>query len=299
MEQRPSALVAFGSIGIAAAMWLVVCAPVAAGIAAYLVSFWMLSSFPEIAVTATVLGALQGLLFYLAGSGRSKSEYDGFLWLGAFSGAFLGVLGFPPVFSRAGVIAARPTVAVFILAAIAGGVTAGLVSGHVLTTLLWGRSLNLGRGVVLGGLLVLAAIDYHFYWPATIERIAVPEVSLQDIAGLSAGSARGSQWTGCYEFQGRYPLGTGGQYGRLKLVQTDGVLKVDEGRDSFLGGVDRDGRFRFGAEITERTDTFRIVWQGRFHGNSFDFNKRLTVVKGVNSLGVNPLTGTGQLIPCP
>ena len=152
--------------------------------------------FPGIAVTATVLGALQGLLFYLAGSGRSKSEYDGFLWLGAFSGAFLGVLGFPPVFSRAGVIAARPTVAVFILAAIAGGVTAGLVSGHVLTTLLWGRSLNLGRGVVLGGLLVLAAIDYHFYWPATIEELPSRKslsrtlrVSLLEVHGFH-------QWTG-------------------------------------------------------------------------------------------------------
>jgi hypothetical protein len=298
MEQRPSALVAFGSIGIAAAMWLVVGAPVAAGIAASFVSFWMLASFPEIAATASVLGAVQGLWFYLAGPGRSKSEYDGFLWLGAFSGSFLGVLGFPPVFSRVGIIAARSTVAVLLLGAIVGGIAAGLVSAHVLTLLLQGRTLKLGWRVVFVGLIIIAATDYLLYWPATTERIAVPEVSRQDITALSAGNARGSQWSGCYEFQGKTPLGQGGGSGLLKVVQNDGVLKVENGRESFLGGVDRSGRFRFGAEISERTDTLRILWQGKFHGNSFEFKKRLTVVNGVNSLGINPLTGTGQLVPC-
>jgi hypothetical protein len=145
---------------------------------------------------------------------------------------------------------------------------------------------------------MLMAIEYQLYWPATTERIAVPEISRQDIAALSAGNARGSQWTGCYEFQGKTPLGKGGGSGLLKVVQTDGVLKVEVGRDSFLGGVDRDGRFRFGAEIIERTDTLRILWRGKFHDNSFDFNERLTVVNGVNSLGANPLTGTGKLISC-
>ncbi len=282
-------------------MWLVVCAPVAAGIAASFVSFWMLASFPEIAVTATVLGGVQGLWFYLAGPGRFKSEYDGYLCLGAISGSFLGVLGFPPVFSRAGIIAANPTVAVFLLAAIAGGTVAGLVSAHVLTLLLQGRTLKLGWRVVFVGRIILTAIDYHFYWPATTERIALPEISHQEIMNLSAGNAQGSTWSGCYHYQGRNPLGIGMENGQLKVVQTDGVLHVEGSiaePHSFSGGVDRNGRFRFGAEVSTGQDPSRVLWQGRFHGNSLEFQRRMTLLKGTNNPAATQLTGTAQLAPC-
>ena len=302
MEQRPSASVAFGCIGIAAAMWLVVCAPIAAGITASLVSFWMLASFPEIAVTAAVLGGVQGLWFYLAGPGRSRSEYDGYLWLGAISGSFLGVLGFPPVFSRAGIIAARPTVAVFLVAAVLGGVAAGLVSAHVLTLLLQGRTLKLGRRVVLVGLIILTAIDYHFYWPATTERIAPPNISHQEITDLSAGNARGSKWSGCYEYEVQYPIGTGFERGQLKVVQTDGVLKVEYrswfAPQALSGGVDRSGHFRFGTEVSTGQYPSREMWQGKFHGNSLEFQRRITLLKETNNLPTTQLIGTAHLTPC-
>jgi len=167
------------------------------------------------AVTAALLGALQGLGFYLPGQ-RSKPEYDGLLALGLFSGGFLGALGFPPVFSHTNIIADRSTVGVFLMAAMVGGVAAGLVSASALAKPLRGRRLTLGWRVVIGGLIILTAIDYHFYWPATAERIAVPEVSRQEITDLSAGNARGSAWTGCYQYQGRLPLHTSGEHGQLK-----------------------------------------------------------------------------------
>ena len=299
MAQRPSALVAFRSIGTAAALWLMVGVPVAAGIAAFCVSAWVIASFADMAVTAAALGAVQGLWFYLAGR-RSKREHDGLRWLGLFSGGLLGALGFPPVFSRASIIAARPTVAVFLAAAIVGGIAAGLASARVLAVPLRGRTLTLGWRVVIGGLIALAAIDYHFYWPATTERIALPEVSREEIMKLSAGNARGSAWAGCYQYQGRLPLGTGGERGQLKVEQTDGALKVQQWGEAhpFLGGVDRNGRFRFGAEISTGQDTFRVLWQGKFHGISLEFTRRMTLLNGTNNLGAMQLIGTAQLAPC-
>jgi len=297
--QRPSALLPFRSVATAAAVWVVVGVPIAGVIAALRASLWVIASFLEMAFTATVLGVIQGLWFYLAGP-RSKPEGDSLVWLGLFSGGFLGVLGFAPVFSRTSIIAARPTVAVFLLAAIVGGCAAGLVSARVLARPLRGRSLTLGWGVVIGSLIVLTAIDYHFYWPSTVERIAAPEVSRKEITNLAPGNAHGSAWAGCYQYQGQLPLGTGGERGQLRVAQTDGVLKVQQWGEAhpFLGGVDRNGRFRFGAEISSGEDTFRVLWQGKFYGNSFEFKRRTTVVKGANNLGATQLTGTAQLAPC-
>jgi hypothetical protein len=299
MAQRPSALVAFRSIGTAAALWVMVGVPVAAGIAAFCVSPWVIASFPDMAVTATALGAVQGLWFYLAGQ-RSKSEHDGLLWLGLFSGGFLGVLGFPPVFSRTSIIAARATVVLFLTAAIVGGVAAGLLSARLLAVPLRGRRLTLGWRVVFGGLIVLTAIDYYLYWPATADRIAVPDVTRQEITTLSAGNARGSAWAGCYQYQGQLPLGTGGERGQLKVAQTDGALTVQQWGEAhpFLGGVDRNGRFRFGAEISTGQDSFRVLWQGKFYGNSLEFKRRMTLLNGTNNLGAMQLIGTAQLAPC-
>ena len=299
MGQRPPALLALRSVATTAAVWVVVGVPVAGAIAALRVSLWVIASLPEMAICAIVLGAMQGVWFYLVGL-RSKPEGDSLVWLGLFSGGFLGVLGFPPVFSRTGIIAARTTVAVFLLAAIVGGLAAGLVSARVLATPLRGHSLKSGWRVVIGSLIVLTAIDYHFYWPGTAERIAVSEVSRQEITDLAPGNARGSAWAGCYQYQGQFPLGTGGERGQLRVVQTDGMLKVEQWGEAhpFLGGVDRNGRFRFGAEINSGQDTFRVVWQGKFYGNSFEFKKRVTLVNGASNLGATQLTGTAQLTPC-
>ena len=299
MVRRPSALLALRSVATAAAVWVVVGVPSAGVIAALRASLWVILSFPHMAICAAVLGAMQGLWFYLAAL-RSKPEGDSLVWLGLFSGAFLGVLGFPPVFSRTNIIAARPTAAVFLLAAIVGGFAAGLVSARVLATPLQGRGLALGWKVVFGSLIVLTALDYHFYWPTTVERIAAPEVSGEEISNLAPGNARGSAWTGCYQYQGQLPLGTGGERGQLRVVQVDGVLKVQQWGEAhpLLGGVDRNGRFRFGAEISSGPDTFRVLWQGKFYADSFEFKRRMTVVSGSNDLGATQLTGTAQLTTC-
>lgn len=299
MAHRTS--LALRSMGIAAAIWVLVGVPITGLIAALSMSFWVLAAFADMAGTAAVLGAVQGLWFYLVGK-RSTPGRDGVLTLGLLSGAFLGALGFRPVFSHTSIIAARPTAALMLAAGVAGGIVSGFIAALILRRRLPTRSSTLRRGIAIGGLLAigLAAIDYFVYWPAAAERIAVPEITHEEIASLSAGNARGSAWAGCYRYQGKLPLGTGGAFGRLKVAQTDGMLKVIDGSDTqpLVGGVDRDGSFRFGGDVRTIRNPLRVLWQGKFNGHSFQFARRVTVVNGENGLGTNPLTGTAELIRC-
>src|SRR6185295_14642983 len=231
MEQRLSpSLDFFRTITTAAAVWAIVAVPVAAVIAAFRISIWVITSFPEMATTAALLGAVQGLWIYVAGR-PSESEYGALRWLGAVSGGVLGLLGFPPVFSRSNIVADRLMVTVFLLAAICGGIAAGLASGRTVTVPVRGRRSTLGRYVVSGCLLVLpiAALDYYFYWPPTADRLPVPRVSHQIVTNLSPGNARGSTWAGCYQYLGQLSRGSGvigKEGGLLKVAQTDGALQA-------------------------------------------------------------------------
>lgn len=304
MEQRlhPS-LDACRSIATAAAVWVIVGVPVAAVIAAFRVFVWVITSFPEMAATAAVLGSVQGLWLYMTGR-PSESEYGDLRWRGLGSGCVLGLLGFPPVFSRSSIVVDHLMVAVFLLAAVCGGIAAGFVSARVVAVPLRGRRPTPGRSVIVGCLLVLplAAVDYHFYWPPTADRLPVPQVSRQAVTNLSAGDARGSTWAGCYQYLGQFSRGSGvvgKEGGLLKVAQSDGALKVVDGdAHPLLGGVDGNGRFRFGAERVAGQDTLRLFWEGKFRDNSLDFTRRMTVLSGANVLNTTQLMGTAQRISC-
>jgi hypothetical protein len=256
------------------------------------------------AATAVVLGAVHGLWLWLAGR-SSNSEYGYFRWFGSVSGGVLGLLGFPPVFSRInGVVADRVLVAVSLLAAICGGIAAGLVSATVVAVPLRIRRLTLRRSLVTGCIVVipLAALDYHFYWVPTVDRLPVPQVSRQAVTNLAAGNARGSTWAGCYQFQGQLSRGSGvvgKEGGLLKVAQSDGALSVLDGdARALVGGVDANGRFRFGAQRAAGQDTLRVLWEGTFHDNALDFTRRITGIRGRNVLNTTQLWGTAERISC-
>jgi hypothetical protein len=293
----------FRRIATAAAVWVIVGVPVAAVIAALRVFVFVVTSFPEMASTAAVLGAVQGLWLYLAGR-PSESESGGLRWLGAVSGGVLGLLGFPPVFARSNVVADRLMVAVFLVAAICGGIAAGLASSKVVAVPLRGRRSNLGRSLALGCLLVmpLAALDFYFYWPPAADRLPVPRVTRLAITNISAGDAQGSTWSGCYQYLGQLSRGSGvvgKEGGLLKVSQTGGALKVlNGGASPLLGGVDGNGNFRIGAETVTGQDTIWVVWEGKFSGSSLEFKRRMTVLRGADIQNTTQLTGTAQRFSC-
>jgi len=196
MKQRPSLL---KTVATAAGMWLAVGVPVAAVVAAFRVFVWVIFGLPEMMVTAAALGAVQGLWLYLVG--RPSTENRGLEWFSMGLGGVLGLLGFPPVMSRIdGVVVDRLMVAVFLLAAFCGGIAAGFVSTSVVAVPLRNRS-TLVRAAGVGCLLVLllAVLDYRFFWTEAADRLPVAQVSNQAIANISAGDARGSTWSGCYQ----------------------------------------------------------------------------------------------------
>jgi hypothetical protein len=275
-----------------------VAVPVAAIIAASRVFVYVIYAVPEMAVTAAVLGCVQGLWVYLAGR-PTESQESNLRWFGAVSGGVLGLLGFPPVFSRINeIIADRLLVSVSIFAAVCGGIAAGSILIRVVAVPLRGRGSILGRAVVVACLLVLpvGAADYHFYWAQMVDRLPVPEVTREALTDLAAGNARGSVWSGCYQYLGQFSRGSGvvgKEGGLLRVAETDGALKASDG-NAWLGGVDGDGRFRFGGEISTGQDTVRVLWEGRFYKNSLSFTKRVTGLRGPTVLNTTRLTGTAQ-----
>ncbi len=275
-----------------------VAVPVAAIIAAFRVFVYVMYAVPEMAVTAAVLGCVQGLWVYLAGR-PTKSQESDLRWFGAVSGGVLGLLGFPPVFSRInGIVADRLLVAVSIFAAVCGGIAAGAILIKVVAVPLRGGGSIPGRAVVVAFFFVLpiGALDYHLFWAQMVDRLPVPDVTRQALTNLAAGNARGSAWSGCYQYLGQYSRGSGlvgKEGGLLRVAQTDGALKANDG-SPLLGGVDDNGRFRFGGEISTGQDTARVLWEGRFYKNSLSFTKRVTGLRGTKVSNTTRLKGTAQ-----
>jgi len=307
MERRlPASLDVFRSIATGAAVWAMVGVPVAAVISAFRVLVWVMYSLPEMVATAAVLGSVHGLWLYLTGR-PWESPYGGLRWFAPVSGGILGLLGFPPVFSRInGIVVDRLSVAIFLFAALVGGIAAGFASAKTVVPLqLRGPRSIAGRCLVFGCFLVLpfSAVDYHFYWPPTVDRLPVPRVSHQAVTNIPAGDARGSMWAGCYQYLGHLSRGSGvvgGEGGLLKVEQADGALKVSDGSaGALLGGINGDGRFRFGAERTAPDhDVLRVLWDGKFEGRSLDFTRRTTGLRGENFLNTTRLTGTAERSSC-
>ena len=288
-------------IAIATAVWVLIGVPVAAAISALQLSVFAILAVPEIAATAAVLGVVQGLWLHLVGR-SSESRAGNVLLLGVISGAVLGLLGFPSVFSRAYITPVSVSAAVtFVTAAIVGGIAAGTTSAEVVTMPLRHIGSTLGRNVVVGCLLSLPliAVDYHFYWAGTIDRLPIQDVSHEAIANLSSGDAQGSSWAGCYHFWGHFPLNTGVESGLLTVAQTDGALQVLGYEQTRLsGGVDSNGSFRFGRESIIAQDTLRDLWEGTFHNNWLIFTKRSTLLRGGHVVNTIKTTGAAQRIAC-
>ena len=63
MEEVAGITAVFRSVRTTALVWLVVGVPVASIIAAFAVFVWVITSLPEMLVTAAVLGSVQGFWF--------------------------------------------------------------------------------------------------------------------------------------------------------------------------------------------------------------------------------------------
>jgi hypothetical protein len=309
-RQRWEWLVACRTIVTAAAIWVFLGVPVAAAITGVVLLFFVVLAVPVMAATAAVLGAAQGLCLVVASRWsrsractRREADSAGIRWFGAISGGVLGLLGFLPVYSHTSIVVKTPAVYVFLVAGISAGAVAGTVCCWKLPVKLLSpptprRTFAVGSLVVLA----LAAIGYGTYWDATVDRLPVPEVSKNSISQLSAGNAKGSVWSGCYDYRGTMSQGsgmTGFEGGLLIVKQNDGLLAISSSRETnWHGGVNESGRFRAGVETNYGQDTLRTLWEGRFASNSFNFTKRDSLVRDGRLVNTTKAAGTAQRISC-
>lgn len=304
MQTQQSAwLVAPRTILTAAAIWVSLGVPTAAFIAGTILFVFVIYAVPEMAVAAATLGAAQGLCLFLAAKwsrtapGTFLAANSTAVWFGAVFGGALGLLGFVPVYSRTSITTDFPVVIIFVVAAMSGGAIAGAVCCRKLTGTVLGPLSPIRSFVVVSlFVLALAAIDQKMYWTAFDNRHPMPVIVLTN---LSAGDARGTAWSGCYDYSGRLSDGTGGEGGRLVVRQADGVLEISEGDlIHYRGGVQKNGQFSAEAKTDYDQETIRTLWNGRFDINSTIFTKRDTLVRHGWPVSTRKVTGTAQRIPC-
>jgi hypothetical protein len=300
--QRWAWLEPFRTILTSAAIWVFLAVPVAAGISFLAVSLLIIYAVKEMVATAAVLGAVQGLCLFLMAKwsrpvpGSSPENPNRCSWFGALFGGALGLLGFVPVYSYTSISGAFWLVIIFLIAAISGGAVAGMVCCGGISARLR-CSVALGRSFVLASLfmLTLAVADYKMYWHGLDDQHPTPLLALTN---LSAGDARGTAWSGCYDYSARISDGSGGEGGILSIRQQDGGLNIsDPDGASFRGGVDRNGHFRAGAKTGYDGYTIRILWTGTFGMNSFTATKRDTWV-GHWKINTMKMAGTAKRVSC-
>lgn len=285
---------------IAVAVWASAGVSIAAAVSAFGLSFYVLLAVPRMAEVAAVLGLIHGVWLHITATPNSRQP-----WFGAISGAILGVFEFPAVLSQSELMLERgAAVALFVTAAVFAGVVSGAVSAAFVRAPreLAPRSVPLKLAI---GCLIVASllfINQRLYWKATVDRLPVPQVSRGSLAELNAGNAHGSAWTGCYWYSGHTRLDQGGENGLLKVTQNDGNLHVfthvSQYRMEMAGGVDQNGRFRFGGEAKIGSDTLRYLWQGKFDGNSIDYVRRSTLLNGSAAPISDRLTGSADRTDC-
>lgn len=287
----------------AAALWVLIAVPVAGAVSMISLSALFLFALREMAITAAVLGAIHGLWLFLLcpspqNSNDSPEKHTNLHRFCSLSGGVLGLMGFLPVYSQTTIFVGYLEIANILAAGVCGGAVAGFVLGQSLSRRGFSPP-ELRQTLIVGGLLVLSlgAIEYATFWNSVVDRLPLLRIS---VANLPAGNATGKDWSGCYRFSGIYTDGTGAEGPGILMVKQDGghlEISPDE-TWKLQGGIDRDGRFRVGEEISESGLTMRSLWEGKF-GSGILFKERDTAFEDGKLVNVYAEKGLGQRIyPC-
>ena len=291
-----------------AVVWVVVGVPVAALLSLIGIFLLFAGREPAMLITGAVLGVVHGLWLTIGGRVPSANTSES-SWPGALSGALLGLLGFPAVYSHSESATDIRVVALYVAAALAGGMVAGVVSLRAIAAYRPSRARTPVRSIVTGCVLLsaLTLADYQLYWTRTVEKLPALPLSHAAVTGIAPGNMRGSQWSGCYHYEEHEvpsPIPTYGNTGLLVIAQNDGILTGgDFGAQTLRGAVDRDGHFRLGGDLPPRIANsaggMRILWKGRLSGDTVIFTRRTTFVGARSMTFSRKSRGTAQRIRCP
>jgi len=296
-------LIALKSLAGGAIIWCTVGAGVAALISSLVIFVWAIYVVTVAAPIAALLGCVQGLWLYLERlHWKNSGERMRFGWT---SGAALGLLGFAPSYIHIEILPSHGCrdIAVFLVAALFGGMAAGGVTAKLTPTPDGPQGASgRARRVLVGCLLILigASVEYSLYWPALIRKLPIPRLDESSVINLPAGSARGSLWSGCFQYNGEFfwASGVAGKEGGAPFVQQkDGVLRVSLGGSGreLSGGVDEDGRFWAGAQApVGQGETLRTLVKGRFlDKDHLQYSLRRSYLKGTTFQNTTRVDGRG------
>jgi hypothetical protein len=175
----------------------------------------------------------------------------------------------------------------------AGGATAKLTPASGVMQAACGRA----RRVLVGTILILAGawIEYALFWPILIRKLPILRLDERSVINLPAGNARGSLWSGCFEYNGEYFWASGvvgKEGGAAFLKQKDGALRVSLGGSGreLSGGVDQDGRFWAGAQTpVGQGEALRMLLTGRFlDKDHLEYSLRRRYLKGITFHNTTP-----------
>lgn len=288
----------------AALVWATVGTCIAAAIFFPLFAFFSVFVLFDAAPVALALGVIEGLWLFFEESRVANSQQ--FIRLGLISGAGLGILALPPALARTDLSdSSWMFPAVSVVAVLVGGGVGGVFSAKSfrIGTISRETSHSIQR-LVAGCCLIfvpLGLAEYYYYGPIVQARLVVLNfLPKHSVMSLPAGNAKGSRWTGCYAFEYRNIGGSGVGGGELHVTQSDGRLTIEEGRDTFDGGINSNGRFWVGRDVAYSDFEGRFLWEGKFINDScVQVSIRTTSLKNGAFANSELAKGTGFRVPCP
>jgi hypothetical protein len=225
-------LIPLGSVARGALIWCTVGTGVAALISSLMIFVWAIFVIKVAAPIAALLGSVQGFWLYVERLHWSNSqERVRFGWM---SGAALGLLGFALSYIEIEILPSHGwrDIAIFLAAALFGGMAAGGVTAKLTPAPNAPPVVSGGARRILVGILLIVAgawIEYSLYWPALIRKLPIPRLDESSVVDLPAGNARGSLWSGCFQYNGEsfWASGmVGGEGGAAFVEQKGGALRV-------------------------------------------------------------------------
>jgi hypothetical protein len=288
----------------AALVWATVGTCVAAVICFVLVGPFSVFVLVDAGPGALALGVIEALWLFVEKSRAANSQQ--FTRLGLISGAGLGILALPPALARTDLSSnSWIFAAVLFIAAVLGGGVGGVFSAKSFRIGITSRETSHStlRHVAVCCLIFvpLGLAEYYYYGPIVQAKLVVLNfLPKHSVMSLPAGNAQGSRWTGCYAFEYRNIGGSGVGGGELHVTQSDGRLTIEEGRDTFDGGIDSNGRFWVGRDVAYSDFEGRFLWEGKFINDSrVQVSIRTTSLENGVFANSGLAKGTGYRVPCP
>lgn len=236
-------------------------------------AIWLIS---RIVRPAAVIGVLHGLWVESA-RGRGPWRIHPVL-MGGVTGSAAGLLGVLPACTINGVPMLDPSaLAVYIAASVVAGLCAGAALAYAANLANPGENRPVGRWPLLapfGACVLVGAVEITALGPSIVAHLRPPEITSADVRAIPPGSGRGTALSGAFRVDARDSSTMADWTCFATVVQQDGALSIAcEGRHSYKGAVEADGRFRAGGIVVSagpagRTVTELELLTGRFVSDS-------------------------------